>query len=132
MVLLVGGLVAGGSLVAGCSGSEPEGLPAAFRDICTPERGCEFTDAVSQAACDELGNPARIMLHEGEHGIDSVVVFVTYPTVSAPVAPASVAPSVEPALDASDYPDIAPVVPRYLARAPTRSWNRSIDCTAIG
>ena len=81
MVQLAGGFIAGVLLIAGCSGSESTELPAAFDGVCTPERGCQFTSAVAEAACDELGNPDRIGLRVGETAIESITVYETYPSV---------------------------------------------------
>jgi hypothetical protein len=133
-VPLAGAFIAGGLLIAGCSGSNSTELPVAFDRVCTPERGCQITSAVAEAACDELGNPDRIGLRVGATAIESIAVYETYPSVVAlpQPYPSVVARSTGASVDTA-YPEVAmvkddlryPVIPR------TFDWNQMIDCTVF-
>jgi hypothetical protein len=122
MKQLAGAFIAGGVLIGGCSGSDSTELPAAFDGVCTSERGCQVTNAVAEAACDELGNPDRIGLRVGETAIESIEVYESYPSVFALSAGASVDTA---------YPEVAVVKndPRYPVFPRTSDWNHMIDCT---
>lgn len=74
------GLIASAGLISACSGGSVD-VPEALQEACTGERGCQFTEEVVSALCEELGQPERVELNTHDDEIRSIRVFETYPTV---------------------------------------------------
>lgn len=96
-------LIAGAGLIGACSSGSVD-VPEALDGACSVERGCQFTEEVVAALCEELGQPERVELNTHDDEIRSIRVFETYPTVP-------------PSLD---YPVAVPK---------GTSWQWAIDCT---
>lgn len=65
-------------VLAACSDAPVE-VPEALRGVCTAERGCQFTEEVVEALCNELGQPERIELDTRDHEVRLIATYQNYP-----------------------------------------------------